>query len=169
MRRLQPILAAALALGAAPAAAQPAAPPPAPAQPLQPGPEQLALGRRMAAAGDFNAIVGAMGEAEIDRMARETPNLTEAERDRLRAVGEAELAVGRAHILDAVAIVYARHFTLEQLRAITQFLESDTGRAYTGAIPTLLPEVAAALQGMDFGAAVRRSFCRETGKLCAAH
>lgn len=168
MRRLQPVLAATLAVCAAPAVAQPP-PPPAAAAPVQPGPGQLALGRRMAAAGDFNAIVGAMGEAEIDRMARETPNLTETERDRLRAVGEAELAVGRAHILDAVAIVYARHFTIDQLRAITAFLESDTGRAYTGAIPTLLPEVAAALQGMDFGAAVRRSFCRETGKLCAAH
>lgn len=167
MRRRLVILAA-LALGTtAPGIAQP---PSAPApSAIQPGPEQLALGRRMAAAGDFNAIVGAMGEAEIDRMARETPNLSAAERDRLRAVGAAELAVGRAHILDAVAIVYARHFTLDQLRAITAFLESDTGRAYTGAIPTLLPEVAAAVQGMDFGAAVRHSFCRETGKLCDAH
>lgn len=158
---------AAIGLATAAAGQPPAPATPAPAVP--PTAEQIAWGRRMAAAGDFNAIVGAMGAAEVDRMARETPGLTDAERDRLRVLGEAELGVGRAHILDQVASVYARHFTLDQLRAITTFLESDTGRAYTGAIPTMLPEIAAALQGADFGAAVRRSFCRETHKLCDAH
>ena len=165
--RLVPIAFAA-ALLSAPLAAQPPAQA-AQAAPAQPSAEQLALGRRMAAAGDFNAIVEAMGEAEIDRMARDAPGLSEAERDRLRALGEAELAVGRAHILDQVAFVYARHFTVEQLREITAFLEGPAGRAYTGAIPTLLPEIAATLQGVDFGAAVRRDFCRETHKLCDAH
>jgi hypothetical protein len=168
MRLALTFLAATLLATPTLAAAQPPAPAgPAPA--AEPSAEQRAWGRRMAAAGDFNAIVGAMGAAEVDRMARETPGLTDAERDRLRVLGEAELGVGRAHILDQVAIVYARHFTLDQLRTITNFLESDTGRAYTGAIPTMLPEIAASVQGADFGAAVRRSFCRETHKLCDAH
>ena len=168
MRPVLAALAAAFVALPAHAAAQPqTAASQAPA--AEPTAEQRAWGRRMAEAGDFNAIVGAMGAAEVDRMARETPGLTDAERDRLRVLGEAELGVGRAHILDQVAIVYARHFTLDQLRAITNFLESDTGRAYTGAIPTMLPEIATALQGADFGAAVRRSFCRETHKLCDAH
>jgi len=122
----------------------------------------------MAAAGDFNAIVGAMGAAEIERLARETPDLTEAERDRLRAIGRARLAAGRARLLDAVGAIYARHFTTAQLGRIVAFLESPAGRAYTGALPRMLPEIAQAMQGHDLAAEIRAAFCRETGKLCAS-
>jgi hypothetical protein len=131
-------------------------------------PEQLALGRRMAAAGDFNAILGAIGAIEVERLARETPDLTDAERTRLRAIGRATLAAGRARLLDTVGAIYARHFTAAQLRAIAGFLESPAGRAYTGALPRMLPEIAQAMQGHDLAAEIRAAFCRETGKLCAA-
>ena len=131
-------------------------------------PEQAALGRRMAAAGDFNAIVGAMGAAEVERLARETPDLSEAERSRLRAIGRATLDAGRARLLDTVGAIYARHFTAAELRRIVGFLESPAGRAYVGALPRLLPEIAAAMQGRDLAAEIRAAFCRETGKLCAA-
>ncbi|HMG48063.1 MAG TPA: DUF2059 domain-containing protein [Allosphingosinicella sp.] len=131
-------------------------------------PEQLALGRRMAAAGDFNAIVGAMGAAEVERLARETPDLTEAERSRLREIGRATLETGRARLLVTVGAIYARHFTAAQLAEIVAFLESPAGRAYVGALPRLLPEIAQAMQGVDLAAEIRAAFCRETGKLCAA-
>jgi len=133
-----------------------------------PGPEQAALGRRLAAAGDFNAIVGAMGAAEVERIARETPDLSDAERARLREIGAATLAAGRARLLDTVGAIYARQFSLAELRAITAFLEGPAGRAYTGALPRLLPQIAAAMQGVDLAAEIRAAFCRETGKLCAA-
>jgi len=133
-----------------------------------PGAGQAALGRRLAAAGDFNAIVGAMGAAEVERIARETPGLGDAERARLREIGRATLAAGRARLLDRVGAIYARHFTAAQLRGIVAFLESPAGRAYTGALPALLPEIAAAMQGRDLGGEIRAAFCRETGKLCAA-
>jgi hypothetical protein len=131
-------------------------------------PEQLALGRRMAAAGDFNAIVGAMGAAEVERLARETPDLTEAERARLREIGRATLAAGRARLLDTVGAIYARHFSAVQLGRIVAFLESPAGRVYAGALPRMLPEIAQAMQGHDLAAEIRAAFCRETGKLCAA-
>jgi hypothetical protein len=131
-------------------------------------PEQAALGRRMAAAGDFNAIVGAMGAAEVEQLARDTPGLTEAERDRLRAVGRATLEAGRARLLDRVGAIYARQFTAAELAAIVGFLESPAGRVYTGAFPRLLPEIAAAMGGFDLGGEIRAAFCRETGKLCPA-
>ena len=133
----------------------------------RPGAGQAALGRRLAAAGDFNAIIGAMGAAEVERIARETPELSEAERARLREIGRATLAVARIRLLDTVGAIYARHFTAAQLRAIVAFLESPAGRAYTGALPALLPEIAAAMQGRDLAADIRAAFCRETGKLCA--
>jgi hypothetical protein len=145
--------------GAAPA--QPAAAPSAPSA------AQVALGRRLAAAGDLNAIVGAMGAAEVERLARETPDLSDGERDRLRAIGRATLDSGRARLLDAVGAIYARHFTAAQLGEIAGFLESPAGRAYTGALPRMLPEIAQAMQGHDLAAEIRAAFCRETGKLCA--
>jgi len=135
----------------------------------QPGPEQAALGRRLAAAGDFNAIIGAMGAAEVERIAREAPDLSDAERARLREIGSATLAAGRARLLDRVGAIYARHFTARQLRAIVRFLESPAGRSYVGALPRLLPEIAQAMQGVDLGAEIRAAFCRETGKLCSAN
>ena len=76
---------------------------------------------------------------------------------------------GRARMLATVGDIYARHFTARQLRAIIAFLESPSGRAYVGALPQLLPQIAAAMQGVDLGREIRAAFCRETGKLCAAH
>ena len=133
----------------------------------QPDSARLALGRRLAAAGEFNTIVGAMGAAEVERLARETPDLSDAERGRLREIGAATLDRGRARLLEAVGAIYARHFTAAQLRAIAGFLESPAGRAYTGALPRMLPEIAQAMQGRDLAAEIRAAFCRETGKLCA--
>jgi hypothetical protein len=147
--------------------AQPPAAAPASAPATAPDAEQLALGRRLAAAGDFNAIVGAMGAAEVERMARETPDLSDAERARLREVGAATFAASRARLLETVGAIYARHFTAAQLTEITAFLESAAGRAYIGAFPRLLPEIAQTMQGLDLAAAIGAAFCRETGKLCA--
>ena len=156
---------AALAFVASLAAAQPPTPPPAAPNP---GPARAALGRRLAADGDFAAITRAMGEAEVEAMARDTPGLDAAERARLRATGLAVLAEVHARILARVGEAYARHFTLAELRAVVGFLESPAGRAYVGALPQLLPQIAAAVHGVDLGGEIRARFCRETGKLCAA-
>ena len=63
---------------------------------------------------------------------------------------------------------YARYFTPVGLREAIDFFESPAGRAYVGALPQLLPQIAAAMQGIDLGGEVRARFCRETGKLCPA-
>jgi hypothetical protein len=160
------VLAAAALLPAAAQPPPPAAPPAAAPTPLPAA--QAALGRRLAELGDFNAIVGAMGHAEIEAMATGTPDLTGAERARLRQVGEGVLTSGRARMLTIVGDIYGRHFTAGQLRAIIAFLESPSGRAYVGALPQLLPQIAMAMQGVDLRRDVRAAFCRETGKLCQA-
>jgi hypothetical protein len=170
MRLASSLAAIALAVAApVPAASQPAVPaaPPAAAPAALPA-AQAALGRRLAELGDFNAIVGAMGHAEIEAMATGTPDLTAAERARLRQVGEGVLASGRARMLAIVGDIYGRHFTAGPLRAIIAFLESPPGRAYVGALPQLLPRIAMAMQGVDLRRDVRAAFCRETGKLCQA-
>lgn len=156
MRRL---LAFAALILAAPAAGQDAAP--------SPDAAQLALGRRMAEAGDFNAVIGAMGTADAERVAREAPGLSDSERARLRATALRVFAEQRARLLDRLAPAYARIYPSAELQAIVAFLESPAGRAYTGGFPRLVPEIAAALEGFDLARAVRSEFCRETGKLCA--
>jgi hypothetical protein len=166
--RLASSLAAAAFVLAAPMPAAAQAPAAASAAPAPLPAAQAALGRRLAELGDFNAMIGAMGHAEIEGMAANMPDLTDAERARLRQVGERVLASGRARILGALGDAYGRHFTADQLRAIIAFLESPAGRAYVGALPQLLPEIAAATQGVDLGRDVRAAFCRETGKLCQA-
>jgi hypothetical protein len=159
-------LAACFLLASVPAAAQPPAPPwhVVEAPPLSP--ERAALGRRLAELGEFNAITGAMGRAEVEAMARDTPDLSDAERARLRAVGTQVVATGRARLLAQVGDIYAHQFTLPELRAIVRFLASPAGRAYVSALPRLLPAIAAAMQGVDLHRDIRADFCRETGKLC---
>lgn len=167
---MHPAAFAAVLLGASAASASPPPAPPssaaAAAAPITG--ERAALGRRLAELGEFNAITGAMGRAEVEAMARETPDLSDAERARLRAVGTRVLAAGRARVLAQVGDAYARAFTLAELRAIVRFLASPAGRAYVGALPRLLPAIAAAMQGVDLQRDVRAQFCRETGKLCGA-
>lgn len=157
MRALLPILAVAL-LFAAPASGQ---------ESPQIDPAQLALGRRLAEAGDFNAVIGAMGAAEIERMAAEA-DLDEAGKARLRETGVRVLATARAALIDRIAPIYATAYPPDQLAAIVAFLESPAGRAYTGGFPRLVPALAQALQGYDFAGEVRAAYCSETGQLCAA-
>ena len=161
-----PAALAAILLAAAQTAAAPAAPQTTASAPITG--ERAALGRRLAELGEFNAVTGAMGRAEVEAMARETPDLSDTERARLRAVGTQVLAAGRARVLAQVGNAYAREFTLQQLRAIVRFLASPAGRAYVGALPRVLPAIAAAMQGVDLHRDVRAQFCRETGKLCGA-
>lgn len=163
MRRFTALLLAAVPVP--PAAAQP---PQVPA-PAAPDPAQAALGRRLAEAGDLNALLGAVGGAEIEGMAANTPGLSDAERTRLRQLGGEVLASGRARVVGALGEAYARHFTRAQLEQILAFLESPAGRAYVGALPHILPQIATTIQGVDLGRDVRAAFCRETGKLCEGH
>ncbi|HTU11173.1 MAG TPA: DUF2059 domain-containing protein [Allosphingosinicella sp.] len=161
MNRFPPLLAAAALLVAAPAAAQPAVT----TAPIDAA--QAALGRRLAEAGELNALLGAVGTAEVAQIAASTPDLSDAERTRLREVGMATLQAGRARITAALGDAYARHFSRDQLTEILAFVESTTGRAYAGALLQVLPQVVGAIQGVDLGRDIRAAFCRETGKLCA--
>lgn len=164
---MHPVAFAAVLLAASTAAALPPPPPATAATPAPTG-ERAALGLRLAELGEFNAVTGAIGRAEVEAMARETPALSDAERARLRAVGTQVLAAGRARLLAQVGDIYARQFTLAELRAIVRFLASPAGRAYVGALPRTLPAIAAAMQGVDLRHDIRAQFCRETGKLCGA-
>ena len=147
-----------------------ATPPIMPAEPPPQPPvtaEALEWGQKLAARGDFHAVIGAMGQAQTEELVRDTPGLSAAERDRLRQVAQRRLSAMRSRLTRVVGEIYARRFSLEDLKAIVAFFESPAGRAYTGAFPRTLPEIATALQGIDFKREVLADFCRETGKGCS--
>jgi hypothetical protein len=144
---------AALALLTSGAAAQPVA-------------EAEELGRRLAHSGDFQAIIGAAAAGEIDGIAAKHPELSANERADLAATARAEFQQARTILLGKIGPIYARHFTVEELRGIVGFFESPAGRAYTGRLLTLVPAVAAAVSGYDFKKEAGAAFCRKTGKLC---
>lgn len=150
----------AVALGHGAARAQVGAEAPAPAI------EARDLGRRLAEAGDFNAIIGSLGAAEIERIAREAPDLSDADRERLRATGRRVLDEERARMIDSVGEIYALRFGLAPLREIVAFFESPSGRTYTATLPALLPDIATVMQQRDFPSEVRATFCRETRLWC---
>lgn len=154
---LKMVMAALLVASAVPAGAQAVA---------ADDPERAELGRRLAASGDFQAIIGAAAAAETASLAAEHKELSEAERAALQALAKERFEAVRAPLLDKVGAIYAEQFTLEELRAIVAFFESDAGRAYTGRLTRTMPAIAAAMQGLDFKADVRAAFCARNGKLC---
>lgn len=143
--------------------------------PIMPGPppqppvtaEALEMGQRMAASGDFHAIIGAMSQAQLEEIVRETPDLSEAERARLGEIGRRHVSEIRSRLTRDVGAIYARRFSVEEMRSIVAFFESPAGRAYRNALPRMLPEIGAAMEGIDLKRDMLADFCRETGKGCA--
>jgi len=131
-----------------------------------PDPASVALGRRLAEAGEFNAIISAIAQAEVDRVVAEAGELTEAERARLTGIGMRTLSLARERLLDEVGEIYARHLPGDHLAAIVAFYEGPAGRALVAKLPVMLPEIAGAAEDMGVDGEMRRAICRETGKLC---
>lgn len=129
--------------------------------------EALRLGEQLARIGSFGTITGAMGAAQTEELVKSIPSATPAEQQQLRALATAHLAAIRVTTTAKVGAIYARHFTLPELRAITRFYASSAGHALTRETIASLPEIAGALQGIDFKGEVSAVFCKETGKLCA--
>ncbi len=129
--------------------------------------EALRLGRGLAEVGSFGTITRAAGAAETEELVKSIPTPTAAEQQRLRSIAAARLASVRSVALDRVGAIYARRFTLADLQAITRFYASPAGRALSRETFASLPEIAAAMNGIDFKGDVRAAFCKETRKLCS--
>lgn len=132
-----------------------------------PSHEAQRLGEQLAAQGSFGSILGAMGTQQTEELVKDIPDATPVEQERMRRLATARLAELRARTDAKVGAIYARHYKLSELRAIMRFYASPAGLALRRETIATLPEIAAALQGIDFKADVRAAFCKETGKLCA--
>lgn len=128
--------------------------------------EAQRLGEQLASQGSFGSIIGAMGAQQTEELIKEIQNPTTKEQQQMRRIAMARLAAVRMQADAKVGAIYARHYTIEELRAIMRFYGSPAGQALRRETIATLPEIATALQGIDFKADVRAAFCKDTGKLC---
>lgn len=154
---------AALALGAAQESAPPAAAAPA-ASP--PSPEAMALARRAAARDDFLVMIQSVAGGQIGEVQKGMGDLTPAEKAKVEEIGKRKMDEGIDRVVDRLAQVYAKEFSLEDLRAIDAFLQTPAGKAYSERLLPTLTVVGEAMKGFDFKREVRAQACTEIKKGC---
>lgn len=132
----------------------------------QPSPEALDLARQVAAHGTLAAIAPLQTQSEIAEMIAAHPELSEAERARLRAIGEERSKALVASALEAEAAALASELSLDDLRALAAFSASAAAEHQRAALPKVIGATLGSLGKVDYAGGVRAAFCSETGKLC---
>jgi hypothetical protein len=157
---------AAMALAAPDKATPPTgAPPPAAAAPA-PSPETRALARSVATGDDFLALVRFISIAQIAGVEAKIGPLTEAEKAKAGQIGEATLVEGENRVIDRLGDAYARHFSADELKAISAFLATPAGRAWSNRLPQILPGFGEAMKGFDFKRRMMAETCAQIHKGC---
>lgn len=149
-----PAAAPAAAAPAAPAApagqAAPALPPPVPALP-QPDvpPEKLAAAREVVTssgmARSFEPMVPQLEEQIPTVVTRTRPDLSK-DLTAVLAQLQPEFNQKSAEMLDIAAKIYARHMSLDDLKATAAFFNSPAGKQYVAAQPLMLDELVVSMQ-----------------------
>jgi hypothetical protein len=157
------VLFAALALGTAPASAPPPAAAPAAPAPSQ---EAMALARRAAARDDFLVMIQSVSGGQIAEVEKGMGDLSPAEKIKVDEIGKRKMAEGIDRVVDKLAAVYAKEFSLEDLRTIDAFLQTPAGKAYSERLLPTLTVVGEGMKGFDFKREVRAEACTEVKKGC---
>lgn len=131
-----------------------------------PSADAEALGRRLAAVGAFQTMLPMVAKKETEEMIAAHPDLSPAERDRLRAVARGVMERGSARIAAGIGHEYAATLSLDDLKALVAFNESPVAQRYRSAMPAVTMKGLAAAGQIDFKGDVAKAFCAETGKLC---
>ncbi len=126
-----------------------------PALSQQPAPESLAAAREMAArmraADQFKAVLPIIMKQLKPLIAQGRPEV-ERDYDSLLPVMLAVLEKRSAEVVDATAVVYARHFTVDELRQLTAFYGTAIGQKLLEKLPMVTQESMAA--GQKIGEAI---------------
>jgi hypothetical protein len=132
----------------------------------QPSPEAIALAREIAGHGTLAQIAPLQTQSEVEEMIRDHPELTEAEGERLRAIGERQTKALLDKALDAEARAMAAELSLADLRQLAAFNSSPAATHQRAALPKIMAATMAAMGDVDYAGGVRAAFCAESGKLC---
>lgn len=77
------------------------------------------------------------------------PNLTDAQLDEILSILTEEFEASESELRDGIVALYAREFTEEELRAATEFYDTEIGRAFVSRMPQVMQE--AAVLGESWG------------------
>jgi hypothetical protein len=131
-----------------------------------PGAEAEALGVRLAQTGTLAALLPSVAAKERDELIAQHADWSDADKAALRETADdvAKAAVDR--LTTAIGHGYATRLSVEDLRALVAFNESDAGKRWRAATPGAVMGAIAALGQLNLGAETRAAFCKKTGKLC---
>jgi len=131
-----------------------------------PTPEALDLARKVAANGVLATLGPLQTQSEIEEIIAENPEFTEAERTRLRAIGEAQAEALLVKVIETQAAAMAAELSVEDLRVLAEFAGSPAALRQREVMPQVILATVKALDGIDYAEGVRDAFCAETRKLC---
>jgi hypothetical protein len=161
------LAAAGLLVSSAPALAQDAPPPPAAAAeaPAQQAadPERLALARQMTQIFDIKSAMHGMfgGMANAMKLPESaTPDQRERVKQLYASMGAGMEAV-TPDLMDAVATVYARTFTAQEMRDALTFYRSTSGQAMLAKLPAAMRDIGPLMMGLmpKIAAAAKVDYC----------
>jgi hypothetical protein len=132
----------------------------------QPSPEALKLGRQLAETGTLATILPMVQQKETQELVAAHPELSSAEKERLRATAKTVYEQGRERLMKAEAQAYATRLSIPDLRTVVAFQRRPEGKRYRQAIPGVITDTMQRLGRMDFKGDVLAAYCKETGKLC---
>jgi hypothetical protein len=132
----------------------------------QPSPDAMDYARQVASRGVLVEIARLQTRSEVEGMIKDHPELTDAERERLRTLGQDKAQTLVEAAIDAEARAMAAELSLEDLRALATFATSPAAEHQRGALPKIMAATVGSLGKVDYAGGVRAAFCAETGKLC---
>lgn len=138
----------------------------APSAATEPMPAGFSIGREIASHGTLATLIPIMAKKEGEELIAKQPDLTDAEKEKLRAIAASQSQAKLADLLDAQAAIYAEEMTLSELQSLAAFLQSDAAKKQSTLQPKLIMGSMAVLGGVDFKKDVMAEFCAQTGKGC---
>ena len=131
-------------------------------------PEATDLARQLSASGMLATIAPMVMAKEAEEIVASHPELSDDETARFRASAKATASRLKDRVMAAEADAYAKALTVEDLRALVRFSNSNAAKRQRAAMPQVMVGTMAALGNVDFKGEAKADFCKASGKLCPA-
>jgi hypothetical protein len=112
------------------------------------------------------SLLPLIAKKDTEEMVAAHPELTAAEKQRLRDTAARTFAAGADRIAAAFGQSYAKRLDIASLRALVAQAESPEQQRLRAVQPQVMAEAIASVGELDFKKDVTAAFCRDTGKLC---
>ena len=129
-------------------------------------PEAQDLGERLARTGTLASLAPLLFEKETEELIAEQPDLTVDEQAELREISRNTGQRLLERVTSVEGSAYAEQLSVEDLRALVAFAESDVARRQRAATPAVIIQTMTALGEIDFKAEVAEAMCNASGKMC---